>query len=288
MKQLSLLFVLIIFIGFSTYAQNTGISDVSHTPDASAVLDVYSTTKGMLLPRISDTSAVSSPVDGLCAYVTSTHSFWYYNSHKWTQLNAQDIPNGEAVRFGSFGNYFKIESDGSFELEGDATQYDDLRVSLAITKKGINDKPSEYLLHSRFFTYVFDKSKTEDVLFFVQLPHSYKEGSDIYPHVHWFPTDGNTGNVVWKLEYSWANYTDIIPSPTTISATDAALGQYRHSIAQFPGIVGTGKKISSMLCCRLYRDGGNAADTYNSNAGILEFDFHFEINSLGSRQEYIK
>jgi len=287
MKQLTLLFALILFAGFSTYAQNTGISDVSHTPNTSAVLDVYSTSKGMLIPRVSDSTAISTPVDGLCAYFTSSHSFWYWDSQKWCQLVAGETHTGD-VRFGSLGNYFHIESDGSFELEGDASMYDDLRVSLAVTRKGILDMPGTFLLHNVFYTYVFNKNNTEDVTFYVQLPHSYKEGSSIYPHVHWFPTTANSGNVVWKLEYSWANYTDIIPASTTITATDAAVAQYRHSIAQFPAIVGTGKLISSMLCCRLYRDGGNASDTYGSDAGILEFDFHYEMNTLGSRQQYSK
>lgn len=285
MKKQFLLITLVLCLGLFTYAQNTGISDVSHTPDASAVLDVYSTSKGMLIPRISDSTAVSNPVDGLCAYFTTTHSFWYYDSQQWRQLVAGETLAGD-VRFGSAGNYFYIESDGSFQLEGTATQWDDLRVSLAVTKKGTLSKPHDYLLHGIYYTYAFEDDETEDVIFFVQLPHSYKLRSAIYPHVHWFPTESGTGTVKWGLSYSWANYQSAIPNPTTIYATDNALGQYRHSIAQFPAISGTGKNISSMLCCRLYRNA--TADTYGHDAGILEFDFHFEINTLGSRQEYVK
>jgi len=70
-------------------AQNIAISDVSHTADASAVLDVYSTSLGMLVPRMA--SAPSSPANGLFYYNTGSNSF-YYNagtsgSPSWTELS---------------------------------------------------------------------------------------------------------------------------------------------------------------------------------------------------------
>jgi len=43
-----------------------------------------------------------------------------------------------------------------------------------------------------------------------------------------------------------------------------------------------------MLVCRLYRDGGAAADDFGNTAGLLGFDIHFEKDTQGSRQEYIK
>ena len=48
---------------------------------------------------------------------------------------------------------------------------------------------------------------------------------------------------------------------------------------------GVKKTLSSMLVCRLYR---SASDSYGGDAGLLEIDFHYEIDSDGSRQEYTK
>jgi len=91
MKNSRLLTAIVAFI-FSigiVNAQNISISDVSHTADASAVLDVYSTSLGMLVPRLS--SAPSSPATGLLYYDTGSNSFKYNagtsSSPSWTELS---------------------------------------------------------------------------------------------------------------------------------------------------------------------------------------------------------
>jgi len=54
------------------------------------------------------------------------------------------------------------------------------------------------------------------------------------------------------------------------------------------GIDGTGKKVSSILICRLWRYSSDADDTYNEDAGALFVDFHIQIDGFGSREEYKK
>jgi hypothetical protein len=41
-----------------------------------------------------------------------------------------------------------------------------------------------------------------------------------------------------------------------------------------------------MFSCRLYR--GAAADTSAMEVALLEADFHFQKDQVGSRQEYVK
>ncbi len=59
---------------------------------------------------------------------------------------------------------------------------------------------------------------------------------------------------------------------------------HKHHIAGFDAISGTGKGISSMLICRLFRDVSDPNDTYGADAFVLEFDFHFQIDAPGSFQ----
>jgi hypothetical protein len=129
--------------------------------------------------------------------------------------------------------------------------------------------------------------------FTVQVPHSYKLGTDIYCHVHWTPgTRGNeeAANVVaWKLDYSWANINSNFGASATIDMSDACDGtDHKHQMS--PDIVIDGhtvaKGISSMLVCRLYRH-DVAGDTWaGTNSGqrpiLLEVDFHFEVDTAGS------
>ena len=55
---------------------------------ASAVLDIASTTKGMLIPRVTTTQrdAISSPAAGLLVYNTSTSAFNFYNGSSWAAV----------------------------------------------------------------------------------------------------------------------------------------------------------------------------------------------------------
>ncbi|WP_350105543.1 tail fiber domain-containing protein [Fulvivirga sp.] len=58
-------------------------------PDASAVLDINSTTKGILIPRLTtvERDAIGSPATGLMVYNTTTNGFNYYNGGSWSSLS---------------------------------------------------------------------------------------------------------------------------------------------------------------------------------------------------------
>lgn len=72
-----------------THAQSVGINT---TPAASAALDVSSTTKGMLVPRMTTAlrNAIASPATGLMIFQTDgTAGFYFYNGTAWTAVNTQ-------------------------------------------------------------------------------------------------------------------------------------------------------------------------------------------------------
>lgn len=55
-------------------------------PHESAVLDIQSNKKGILIPRLGDTSLVSNPSTGLLIFNNSTQSFQYYNGTIWIEF----------------------------------------------------------------------------------------------------------------------------------------------------------------------------------------------------------
>ncbi|MBI4648979.1 MAG: tail fiber domain-containing protein [Bacteroidia bacterium] len=72
-------------------AQNIAISDDDgYTADGSAMLDVKSTTKGFLAPRLStdQRDAIVSPATGLLIFDTDQNSFYFYNGAVWINLTS--------------------------------------------------------------------------------------------------------------------------------------------------------------------------------------------------------
>jgi hypothetical protein len=90
MKKVSMLLLTMMILSKS-FSQNIGINATGATPHPSAMLDVNSTTKGMLIPRLTSAQrvAIASPATGLFVYDTDNNSFWVYNGATlgWAQLN---------------------------------------------------------------------------------------------------------------------------------------------------------------------------------------------------------
>jgi trimeric autotransporter adhesin len=111
MRKLCILFsVLIILTSSVAKAQRVGINGDGSTPDTSAMLDVKSTTKGLLIPRVAlsatnSASPVTLPATGLLVYnnvatkgdYPVTPGFYYWNGSSWEKLstNAWSL-NGNA------------------------------------------------------------------------------------------------------------------------------------------------------------------------------------------------
>ena len=72
--------------------EGVAINTDGSAPDASAILDLQSSSKGILAPRMTEAqkSAVSSPATGLLIYQTDGSSgFYYYTGTAWTGLSSQ-------------------------------------------------------------------------------------------------------------------------------------------------------------------------------------------------------
>ncbi len=97
MKKLNVLFAIMIMAAVAV-GQSVGINADGSTPDASAMLDVKSTSKGFLPPRVAltgttDVSTISSPATGLLIYNTATASdvtpgYYYYNGSAWIKVGS--------------------------------------------------------------------------------------------------------------------------------------------------------------------------------------------------------
>lgn len=78
------------------------------TPHSTAMLDITSSDKGFLMPRLTPVqrNAITTPADGLTVYDTHTKSFWFYNGNEWVELiDGTDFPKQAThMSFGQAGN----------------------------------------------------------------------------------------------------------------------------------------------------------------------------------------
>ena len=79
----------------SMQAQSVAINTDKSVANPSAMLDVKSNTKGLLIPRTSTTSrlAIANPAKGLMLYDTTAGSFWFYNGVSWNTLSSGSSTN---------------------------------------------------------------------------------------------------------------------------------------------------------------------------------------------------
>ena len=90
--------------GISANAQ-VKIGDNPTTVGASSLLELESTTKGLVLPRMTtaERTAIASPVQGMQVYDTTTGTIWYRNASTWvnTAIATTTAANGLAIVSGN-------------------------------------------------------------------------------------------------------------------------------------------------------------------------------------------
>jgi len=114
MKKSLLVLVTILMLTTSSFAQ-VAINTDGATPDASAILDISSTDKGLLIPRMTTDNRINNitPVTSLMVYDTDTESFWYYDG---TQSSWIEIKAGSALDINSLADAI---ADGQSIFIGD-------------------------------------------------------------------------------------------------------------------------------------------------------------------------
>ncbi|HEX6171925.1 MAG TPA: hypothetical protein VFZ33_19715 [Chitinophagaceae bacterium] len=123
MKKLSLFFA-VLFTAFCINAQNVSINNDGSTAASSAMLDVKSTTKGFMMPRVTSAqrTTIASPALGLLVFDTDTKTIWTYDGSAWKNLynngggGSLTLPYSQSVNVA--GNAFSITNSAGGAIEG--------------------------------------------------------------------------------------------------------------------------------------------------------------------------
>ena len=220
--------ILLVFFFFITIIGNAQIGIGTVTPDASSVLDITSTTKGMLAPRMTTAqrNAITSPAESLMVFDTTEKSFYFYNAAttSWTKLLSESV--------GVRNNYKLIKSVA------------DLAPELAA------GGGSSYLLNTNTY---YEINGTIILAAPINLNNAYVSGADVNEDVlssNGVVFQGNTGGAIRNITLKGSiafNITGpgiatnssllvqntIIDGMTTSVGTISGLGLYFGNIIQF-------------------------------------------------------
>jgi|GEM_PF-2374495 len=113
MKKLSTLSYFVFLTFYSLFAQNVGIGTTA--PNASALLDVTATNKGMLVPRVTNAQmlAIASPANGLLVYNTDSAAFAYRNATAWVFVKGNTTASNDWSTNGNAGTNPAIDFIGT-------------------------------------------------------------------------------------------------------------------------------------------------------------------------------
>lgn len=177
-----------------------------------------------------------------------------------------------------------------------ATVWDDIQggafTAVTITGPGIQDPDWAKVTDDGagsdgVYCYKFSPTITETLFMQAQISHSWKLGTNLRPHVHWFGDTADTGNVTWEMEYTVIPFGSTIGTTTVMTVTQAVDAVNKHQVAAFAEIDMSGiNSVSAIILFRLARR--QDLDTYTHDAGLLYVDFHYQRDDMGSAEEYVK
>jgi hypothetical protein len=138
-------------------------------------------------------------------------------------------------------------------------------------------------LATGIFTYSF--AEDEGVHGSMEIPHDYKEGTNLVFHVHWQGIAAPTGtdNVQWRLIYTIARDGTTLDAAVPVDSADTPFAtRYQFKRTDIATITGTNIKIGDQLLFSLLRVLATG-DAYAGDALLATAGIHYQVDTLGSR-----
>lgn len=198
-------------------------------------------------------------------------------------------------RFGNFlmGNYSYFEPDGTLVAKGEAITFRDEYPSILIPVSGAAapDSVAHTIGGVARQLYGFDGGNTQEILSgSFEIPHDYAYGEIIEIHVHYRPSTIGGGNIQWFLDWEYSPSQGLPTPQTTLNVVDIieANKRYLHKLVSLGVFPNLGFTIGGKIGFNLRRTPSGILDTYGADALLEQIAIHIPIDTLGSRQRYIK
>lgn len=168
------------------------------------------------------------------------------------------------------------------------TLWDDLKFAASRLRQGATLKPD---FDTDSVGLLFPSSDSSEIVYInAQMPHRWKYGSTIAPHIHWSQWSSDT--VIFRMKYRVYPVGGAIPqtwqyATTTKAQTVPYTSGIMHQIAAFDTISMVGGRESTMLDILIYRIDYSTGGTLSGDVTVKEFDIHFMVDKLGNKEDYL-
>ena len=190
------------------------------------------------------------------------------------------------VKLGAVANYSKFEADGTLEFNGDATVWTDIFFSISRARIPTSSAPTWAVFTTNIKKYTF---AVNDYVYVgsSELAHTYKEGSNLYPHIHIY-TNGvdvtdrtvkyKSNNIMCGVGAAAveANFEKQFTIP-------ANTPDKTHLLLQFDAVSGVGKTIGGDICARFSRVVEDTGTAPSNDPFVSQLGIHIEQDTMGSR-----
>ena len=241
-----------LLISASTYAQ-VGVGTI--TPDASSMIDISSTNKGMLAPRMTTAQrvAIATPANGLLVYDTTENAFYFYKASVWTKIDSVVRNNYKLIKSAADlsaelaaggGTRYLLTSNTLYEVNGTITLAQPIELNNA---------------------YIIGLDTNEDIL--------VRVGGTIFT--------GATGGSI-------RNLTLTAPGGTVFNLSGANTQNliFRDSIVANSGSVGTISGFGLVFLSVIQYSGNTNGITYNNITDLLMSNLGWQANNSGTYETF--
>ncbi|MEZ5902405.1 MAG: hypothetical protein R3D88_03725 [Alphaproteobacteria bacterium] len=104
----------------STIISDNALAATAIYADASSVLELNSTSRGFLAPRVSDPSvAIAAPATGLMAYNTVTNTYQFYNGATWQDIGTGAVPTipADSLDWDDFTDTMTLDATTTIDMD---------------------------------------------------------------------------------------------------------------------------------------------------------------------------
>ena len=184
-------------------------------------------------------------------------------------------------------NSITIDSVNAVRLAGATTVWNDLVNYFYSAKLKFSSYPP-FDSDSLYYSFSVDTAGNDAQIlsFVIQMPHNWKEGSTVYPHVH-FKYETAVGTPVFLLKYKWYALGGTTEKgwKWVKMGTASATTDKTHQIVEYSaGISGAGMGMSSIIVCEVYLYSTGGTPPVNA----YQMDLHYEIDAMGSQTQTTK